>query len=612
MSTLHLVIVVILITSSIIVSQSVFAQQTAKEILQEMDNAKKTGLAYNGTTLIVTQEINKTEYTAGEKFSVIPRLINAGNNVVTITHGEPLFEIKVLDENGNTSFIWPDATVTIGIDESLKPGMSTTGRWVSGYGGFPGIVLDKPGNYTIYSMANINSEGIPAHMESIWSNPLEITILAENQTTSNISPAITVTTNLHNYSTGNKIIISGQISNPNSNTPLAIKIFDPRNQMQFNKLFSFFSNQSYSWTVSTVNFWGFLNSGNYTVLAQYGQDHATTHFHLNSTLVQYLYSQSPLWQFKNGMSAQDIHCHEGLKLIIRAENFAPACVSQLTATKLILRGWALGTPTATPFISKIGISGLQQNYTAGQPINVTINYAGYWVRSNEPQVRIYDANGNQVWFNCPECTPKVLYAHTEPALFLSYGTFTYPVRDSNENLPVINRTGTYTMAASLDDKIAKQSFNVIGNNIPSASLMPCDTPFQQSNTDITVLYMPANSTGKLCVRYSNPNEPFQAGFDILEAQNYGKNGGATVSSMPDMVPHGNSTVVYTLNSGPRAGFFRMLISCPGMQLAVGYDNSSNFVRGDFPWLSQTFYCGIDHDFHITGMSGIGVKYVPYP
>ncbi|MDE1767689.1 MAG: hypothetical protein KGI27_15670, partial [Thaumarchaeota archaeon] len=69
--------------------------------------------------------------------------------------------------------------------------------------------------------------------------------------------------------------------------------------------------------------------------------------------------------------------------------------------------------------------------------------------------------------------------------------------------------------------------------------------------------------------------------------------------------------VYAINSGPKAGFFRMLISYPGIQLAIRYDNNSNFVQSDFPWLAQSFYCGIGHNFHITGTSGIGVKYIPY-
>lgn len=100
MKTLHFLIIVILVASFITVSQSVFAQQAAKEILQQRDDAKKTGLVYNGIILIVTQEINKTEFKTGEKFSVTPHLVNMGNNVASIIHGDPLFEIKVFDVNG--------------------------------------------------------------------------------------------------------------------------------------------------------------------------------------------------------------------------------------------------------------------------------------------------------------------------------------------------------------------------------------------------------------------------------------------------------------------------------------------------------------------------------
>ncbi|MGI0058242.1 MAG: cupredoxin domain-containing protein, partial [Nitrosotalea sp.] len=173
---------VILITICVLFPHSVFSQQTAKEILQERDNAKKTGLSYNGTTLVVTQTIDKTEYKTGEKFSVTPYLQNVGNNVATIIHGEPLFTIEIIDQNNNTAFIWGDVINTIGITESLEPGMSTTGKWTSGYGGFPNISLDKAGNYTVYSMASINSEGTPAHTESIWSRPLNIVVFPENNT----------------------------------------------------------------------------------------------------------------------------------------------------------------------------------------------------------------------------------------------------------------------------------------------------------------------------------------------------------------------------------------------------------------------------------------------
>ena len=49
---------------------------------------------------------------------------------------------------------------------------------------------------------------------------------------------------------------------------------------------------------------------------------------------------SPLVQFKSGISANDVKCHQGLQLVIKAEDNSPACVTQDTATKLMSRGWA--------------------------------------------------------------------------------------------------------------------------------------------------------------------------------------------------------------------------------------------------------------------------------
>ena len=279
------------------------------------------------------------------------------------------------------------------------------------------------------------------------------------------SPPITVHTNLENYSTGDDIIITGHVFNQTKDTPLIIKIYDPIRQFRFDKNVSVSSDGSYTWTLSTVNFWSFNASGNYTVLAQYGQVYATTNFNLNSTLTQYLYAQSPLWQFKNGMSAQDVHCHAGFSLIIRKENFAPACTYPITATKLILSGWALGTPPIQRFISDIDISELQKNYTVGQPIDATVNYAGYWSVSWAPDVKIFDANYTQIWFNCPNCVTNDTILGGGPH-FPSYGNFTYHVRDHNEHLPIINETGTYTMVVSLANKTAIAEFTVVKPTLP--------------------------------------------------------------------------------------------------------------------------------------------------
>jgi plastocyanin len=184
---------------------------------------------------------------------------------------------------------------------------------------------------------------------------------------------------------------------------------------------------------------------------------------------------------------------------------------------------------------------------------------------------------------------------------------------TNPQAGLIFYDGKMKLLVSEDNKTSlNQNSNSSGNPMLSSSSVPCDIPYPKS-TGIPVLYMPLDSTGKICVNYYNPNGPYPAGFDILEAQNYSKKAeNVTVSANPDTISQGNSTIVYTIHSGNKAGFYRMLISCPGMQLALGYDSSSNFVVNDFPWLGQTFYCGLSANFHIAGLTEIGVKYIPYP
>lgn len=431
------------------------------------------------------------------------------------------------------------------------------------------------------------------------------------------SPPITVHTNLENYSTGNNIVITGHVFNQTKDTPLMVKIFDPMRQLQFDKNVSVSSDGNYTWTLSTVDFWSFDASGNYTVLSQYGQVYAITSFNLNSTLTQYLYAQSPLWQFHNGMPAEDVHCHAGLSLIIRKENFAPACTNPITATKLILSGWALGTPPIKRFISSIDINGLQQNYTVGQPIDATVTYAGYWGRAWEPDVKIFDANDTQIWFNCPNCLGDSSISGGM-AIIPSYGNFTYHVQDYNGHLPVINKTGTYTMVILLANKTASAEFTIVKPLTPLASFEPCDTPYSQSNTGVAVLYMPANSVGKVCVRYSNPNDAPARIFGIRFFDPNNSNQNATgITTWNDIgnnytIPKGGSTVVYWIKTGNQTGFYGMDLFCGEMPFAVGYDNNSRIISSDFPWLGGTYNCPMQtYQYQIDSLSGIGVKYIPY-
>lgn len=50
--------------------------------------------------------------------------------------------------------------------------------------------------------------------------------------------------------------------------------------------------------------------------------------------------ETPLRQFKSGITTNDVKCKEGLQLVIKSKDGTPACVKPDTATRLVERGWA--------------------------------------------------------------------------------------------------------------------------------------------------------------------------------------------------------------------------------------------------------------------------------
>ncbi|MGI0087851.1 MAG: hypothetical protein ACREBI_07800 [Nitrosotalea sp.] len=56
---------------------------------------------------------------------------------------------------------------------------------------------------------------------------------------------------------------------------------------------------------------------------------------------------SPLKQFKSGISVEDIQCADGLTLVVKTEDGTPACVKPDTAQILIERGWGMNISSNT-------------------------------------------------------------------------------------------------------------------------------------------------------------------------------------------------------------------------------------------------------------------------
>ena len=330
-----------------------------------------------------------------------------------------------------------------------------------------------------------------------------------------------VYTNKDSYGKGEVIRISGEIDSVNGMTiskdiPITIILTNNVLQKTMQTLKTYPSaNGNFAVAGISTTDPSWESSGTYTVTASYGNfANATTTFSFEMGDSNLL---APLKQSKLGVSSDKIECRSDLQSIIKSEDNSTACVTQQAAQTLVKRGWAIETNLPK---SPLGITESSTEYSVGQPIDATVSYTGYVNGGIYPDVKILNAdNGSKVWYNCA----YPYYIHTELASGGRFGTFTYHVGCSTQ-YPIINETGNYIMIASLYNNVAKARFSEIKLMILPASFEPCDTPYPQSNSGIAVLYMPANSIGKICVRYSNFNDfPAPIGIRASNANDMNQN-----------------------------------------------------------------------------------------
>lgn len=84
---------------------------------------------------------------------------------------------------------------------------------------------------------------------------------------------------------------------------------------------------------------------------------------------------SPLTQFKLGISAYDVKCHQGLTLIIKSSGGYPACVKPDTAIKLAKVGWAknLSSSTSDSLPLRLYLSVNSTSIYPGQTIGINVS-----------------------------------------------------------------------------------------------------------------------------------------------------------------------------------------------------------------------------------------------
>ncbi|MBI3622559.1 hypothetical protein HY212_00575 [Candidatus Pacearchaeota archaeon] len=206
MKTLHLSIIIFSFILVQLLLQTAFAQKTAHEILQERDALGQlsdpthmkdnkqyvnpaemsTRLVHNDAILIVNQTISKLEYKVGENITVHCALENIGSNAITINHLVPLLQSSVTYANGSAYFPINYPNLLIGGDETIGPSMAITipdcRPSVGQYPTVPSIIqISKPGTYNMTSFAyfTIRDWNSPISFGSLWSKPLQITVLPE-------------------------------------------------------------------------------------------------------------------------------------------------------------------------------------------------------------------------------------------------------------------------------------------------------------------------------------------------------------------------------------------------------------------------------------------------
>lgn len=100
-------------------------------------------------------------------------------------------------------------------------------------------------------------------------------------------------------------------------------------------------------------------------------------------VISYVPVEPPLKQFRSGIAAENIQCKSNLKLVFKAKDSSPACVTSKTAQNLVERGWAksisetqVGSTGSSTKIITLDQNNQQINLQKGQRLllNLGSNY----------------------------------------------------------------------------------------------------------------------------------------------------------------------------------------------------------------------------------------------
>ena len=180
LKTLYFSIIVISFVFVLISSQTVFGYNETSMNPEDFYGNPVYQMDYNGSTLAITNILNKTTFKEGETITVIPEVTNLGNQTVNVYYDPALFYMDVKDQNGKIVGWSGGGDILVSLGMTIKPNTSSPAYVLAGNAMQKGVFTLTAGKYTITSIANIGNFGKPYYPRFyLWSEPVQITVLPE-------------------------------------------------------------------------------------------------------------------------------------------------------------------------------------------------------------------------------------------------------------------------------------------------------------------------------------------------------------------------------------------------------------------------------------------------
>lgn len=138
-----------------------------------------TRFEYDGAVVVSAIDLEKYQYKVGERIEIKPKLINIGNEPLTITHADPPFIVNVYSPLGVPAWSYPYPTLLSGTIVKLEPSVPYSWEEEKIQERY-NIKLYMPGEYKIVSYSHFVIEetaGQNLKTGDVYSKPVIIKVV---------------------------------------------------------------------------------------------------------------------------------------------------------------------------------------------------------------------------------------------------------------------------------------------------------------------------------------------------------------------------------------------------------------------------------------------------